>query len=245
MTADRKNGVTNVKYKRPLQTNDSNLDRPIEAGNDLSVIAAIGPLNSKGEANAHSHDGLGTNYDDMKIDFGSRVRIDCIHLNHLFHGHTIYFAFQQTDNDCAASLYSIRDANAPPPWKPRQLIGVKNITARIGPTGGKRGYTPITGIPSWGIAWYLNDELIPELYVERGETYSFIVEGGNSEQQPARYHPFYITDSSEGGIGQNSEDQIVHEKFYGGVARTKDGYLEPTAGKKKRIKETYGCFHFN
>lgn len=77
VTADRKNGVTNVKYKRPLQTNDSNLDRPIEAGNDLSVIAAIGPLNSKGEANAHSHDGMGTNYEDMKIDFGSRVRTDC------------------------------------------------------------------------------------------------------------------------------------------------------------------------
>lgn len=78
VTADRKNGVTNVKYKRPLQTNDSNLDRPIEAGNDLSVIAAIGPLNSKGEANAHSHDGMGTNNEDMKIDFGSRVRSDCI-----------------------------------------------------------------------------------------------------------------------------------------------------------------------
>lgn len=74
VTADRKNGVTNVKYKRPLQTNDSNLDRPIEASNDLSVIAAIGPLNSKGEANAHSHDGLGINYEDMKIDFSSRVR---------------------------------------------------------------------------------------------------------------------------------------------------------------------------
>lgn len=73
VTADRKNGVTNVKYKRPLQTNDSNLDRPIEAGNDISVIAAIGPLNSKGEANAHSHDGLGINYEDMKIDFASRV----------------------------------------------------------------------------------------------------------------------------------------------------------------------------
>lgn len=132
-------------------------------------------------------------------------------------------------------MYSVRDANAPPPWKPRKLIGVKEMTARIGPTGGKRGYTPITGIPSWGIAWYLNDELIPELYVERGETYSFIVEGGNSEQQPARYHPFYITDSSEGGIGQISEDHIVHEKFYAGVARTKDGYLEPTAGNRTEM----------
>lgn len=109
---------------------------------------------------------------------------------------------------------------------------MKNITARIGPTGGKRGYTSLTGYPSWGIAWYLNDELIPELYVERGETYTFIVEGGNNEQQPARFHPFYITDSPDGGIGQLSEDQIVREKFYAGVARGKEGYLEPTAGKQ-------------
>jgi hypothetical protein len=36
----------------------------------------------------------------------------------------------------------------------------------------------ITGQPSWGIAWYINDLLIPEIYVERGETYTFLVEGG-------------------------------------------------------------------
>jgi hypothetical protein len=35
------------------------------------------------------------------------------------------------------------------------------------------------GQPSWGIAWYVNDKLIPELYVERGSTYTFVVEGGN------------------------------------------------------------------
>jgi len=28
--------------------------------------------------------------------------------------------------------------------------------------------------------------LIPELYVERGQTYTFLVEGGNDETQPAR-----------------------------------------------------------
>lgn len=144
------------------------------------------------------------------------------------------------DNDCAVSLYSVRDVDAPTPWKPRRLIGVKEITVRIGPTGGKRGYTPITGIPSWGIAWYLNDELIPELYVERGETYTFIVEGGNNPQQSARYHPFYITDSNEGGIGQISEDHIIHEKYFAGIIRSREGYLEPTAGKEnKRLSQLW------
>ena len=34
------------------------------------------------------------------------------------------------------------------------------------------------GQASWGIAWYINDLLIPEIYVERGQTYTFIVQGG-------------------------------------------------------------------
>ena len=35
------------------------------------------------------------------------------------------------------------------------------------------------GHVSWGIAWYINGLLIPEIHVERGQTYTFIVEGGN------------------------------------------------------------------
>lgn len=73
------------------------------------------------------------------------------------------------------------------PWPSRKIIGETTITARIGPTGGKKGYTPITGNPSWGIAWYLNDLLIPEVWVERGQTYTFIVEGGDKSTNPARY----------------------------------------------------------
>jgi len=29
------------------------------------------------------------------------------------------------------------------------------------------------------IVWYINDKLIPEIFVERMQTYTFIVEGGN------------------------------------------------------------------
>lgn len=42
------------------------------------------------------------------------------------------------------------------------------------------------GTPSWGIAWYINDTLIPEITVERGQTYTFIVEGGNSPNNRAK-----------------------------------------------------------
>lgn len=135
------------------------------------------------------------------------------------------------DHDCKSSLDSIPDENAPKPWPERKLIGETNITARIGPTGGKRGYEAQTGSPSWGIAWYLNDLLIPELYVERGETYTFIVEGGDKSSNPARYHPFYITDSPEGGLGQASEDEQQRTHNYAGTGKDNLGYTYPTAGK--------------
>lgn len=104
-----------------------------------------------------------TTYDDYRIDFSD---------------------FE--DHDCSVSLYDIPDEDGPKPWTPAKIIGENVFTARIGPTGGKRGYTAITGQPSWGIAWYINDLLIPELTVERGQTYTFVVEGGEDSTQPAR-----------------------------------------------------------
>lgn len=75
MTGDRKNGVTSIKYKRPLQTNEPVNDRAIPIDREVSVIAAIGPLNSRREANAHSHNGMDVNVDDIQINFSSRVGI--------------------------------------------------------------------------------------------------------------------------------------------------------------------------
>lgn len=73
MAADRRKGVTTIKYKRPLQTNEPINDQPIPANGYVSVIAAIGSLNSRREANAHSHDSMNINSDDIQIDFSSIV----------------------------------------------------------------------------------------------------------------------------------------------------------------------------
>lgn len=54
MSGERKNGVTTVVYRRPLQTNEPINDRAVPTDVDVSVIAAIGPLNSRKEANAHA-----------------------------------------------------------------------------------------------------------------------------------------------------------------------------------------------
>lgn len=70
---------------------------------------------------------------------------------------------------------------------------------------------------SWGIAWYLNGELIPEIEVFRGQEYTFIVEGGNDPSNSAKYHPFYITSDPIGGYAKKSASEKALETIYAGV----------------------------
>lgn len=65
------------------------------------------------------------------------------------------------------------------------------------------------GLPSWGIAWYVNGILVPELHLKRGVTYTFRVGGGTDAAQGSMYHPFYITDNQEGGYGQVIIKKII------------------------------------
>lgn len=74
VSGDRKNGVTSVRYKRLLQTNEPIYDMAIPGDREVSVIAAIGPLNSRMEVNAHSHTASDHNVDDIRINFAARVR---------------------------------------------------------------------------------------------------------------------------------------------------------------------------
>lgn len=105
----------------------------------------------------------------------------------------------------------------------------------MGPTGGKHGYPAITGLillslktfklfkhfrltghVGWGISWYINGLLIPEINVVRNRTYTFVVEGGNDENVPAKYHPFYITNDPVGGFEHKipeDKDVRVNEKL--------------------------------
>ncbi|XP_071511559.1 ankyrin repeat domain-containing protein 42-like, partial [Diadema antillarum] len=61
------------------------------------------------------------------------------------------------------------------------------------------------GSVGWGIAWYIDGNLIPEITVQRGQTYTFEVYGGNNPNQSASYHPFYITTDPAGGYAQLGE----------------------------------------
>lgn len=79
----------------------------------------------------------------------------------------------------------------------------------------------------WGISWYVNGLLIPELTVVRGRNYTFVVEGGSDPAVPARYHPFYITDDPVGGYQHRSPQERRGVKIFAGV-RVARGELVPT-----------------
>lgn len=88
---------------------------------ETSVIAAIGPLNARGEANAHERFDKTT--EDIRIDFTSR-----------------------NVHECTNSLYNIPDTPDIKAWTPAVINDKDTFSARIGPTGAKKGYSQITGI---------------------------------------------------------------------------------------------------
>lgn len=115
----------------------------------------------------------------------------------------------------------------------------KTFYAQIGPTGGKRGYEALTGRQSWGVSWYINGLLVPELVIERGQTYRFVVEGGNDKTSASMRHPFYLTDSPEGGFDFKTDDERQKEQVFAGVGLRADGQFVPTAeGRLCEWKQT-------
>lgn len=122
------------------------------------------------------------------------------------------------------------------------------LRVRIGPSGRERGYMGITGQVGWGISWYINDTLVPELVVTRNRTYTFIVEGGTDAANLARYHPFYITSSMSGGRLQNEVGVRASETVYAGFDAMDNAtgvgrlceYFEPE--EASTILDTCGTF---
>ena len=78
-----------------------------------------------------------------------------------------------------------------------------------------------SGHVGWGIAWYINGLMIPEIHVVRGKTYTFVIEGGNDPGQTAAYHPFYITDDPEGGYEFKTKEQRRKVRVFAGIEESR------------------------
>lgn len=201
---ERDNGITSITYTRPLHTNEAINDRPIPENEPVSVIAAFGTLNSRMEVNALS----------MKDRTESDVQINFTDMD---------------DNQCTLDVDSLPPEDGIFPWPPFKIVGENIFYVKMGPTGGAKGYSKITGLRSSGICYYINDKLIPELTVERGQTYTFVVETGESTSDPARFHPIYITDSNEGAYDRLTLEKRMNQQVFAGIAYDSAGYPYPTA----------------
>jgi hypothetical protein len=53
---------------------------------------------------------------------------------------------------------------------------------------------------------------------------------GNEPSKAEHYHPFYITDSAEGGFGQKDDAEQRKQRVFAGIVYDSDGYPFPTTG---------------
>lgn len=201
VSGESKGDLTMVRYIRSLAAADDVADRPISTSASTFISWAVGPLN-KDPLLPLFHPGE-TNYPagDVSIEFG-----------------------RSPSNACTNKLVIMEEEAAVPGFIRPSISNTTEITARIGPPGGSRGYGGITGGPSWGFAWYMSptgttgqDVLIPAIAVERGKTYTFRVQGGIENDAGEAFHPLYITDSAKGGYQGISPEQRAQQKVYAGV----------------------------
>ncbi|XP_071947157.1 protein Skeletor, isoforms B/C-like isoform X2 [Antedon mediterranea] len=181
-----KDGITSIKYTRQLNTGDAT-DIVIPVDSSVYISWAIGPINPDGRAVKHATRTPtgGSNGNGKQINFGRGASNTCQPL-------------APGDKPPALEPWA---ANTLPPT-------ITTFDVKIGPSGGERGYTAVTGNAGWGIALYINGVLIPELKVQRGLNYTFRIFGGSNPARPADYHPVYITNDAAGGLASLSSNEI-------------------------------------
>ncbi|VVC37406.1 DM13 domain,DOMON domain [Cinara cedri] len=241
------NGYSIVTYQRPLKSKD-NLDLPILVNNSQPIIWAIGPLNDKHEVSYHPVFSKET----IKINFGRLPEWNCPIPDtdaKAIAIHNEVTTVQSVQDIITTTQSSIKEVTPTKKIRPRPVPKPapveKNVAweippiqcyepddgvfyAQMGPTGGKHGYSAITGHVGWGISWYINGLLIPEINVVRGQTYTFVVEGGLDPEIPAKYHPFYISNDPIGGYGYKTAEEKENIQIYAGVSVSKLGDIIPT-----------------
>ncbi|GMT06176.1 hypothetical protein PENTCL1PPCAC_28350, partial [Pristionchus entomophagus] len=124
-------------------------------------------------------------------------------------------------------------------WPALSLLGNKNrlnFTFQLGAPGGKKGYAGLTQSRPSKYVWYVNG-YIADVYLKRGTTYTFIVEGGNDKTTSDGYNPLYISEDPFGGYSKLSADEKASVKVHSGsdpsthvgrlCAWTTDGDVNP------------------
>ncbi|XP_064399010.1 mucin-2-like isoform X2 [Halichondria panicea] len=187
VSGSRQGGQQCVIYTRNFSTNDT-CDLPVDPGNQNQYIVwGVGGLGET--AFQHFKRASAT---DPPIHFGRTPQNQCRR----------EVQCQQCSESFEAAVF--------------EALENTTFSVTIGPSGADRGYEAIAGQVGWGIAYYINDTLVPELVVQRGQTYTFMVEAGNTPANPANYHPLYITDDIHGSrVFKTPEEKKAETVFAG------------------------------
>ena len=84
-------------------------------------------------------------------------------------------------------------------------------------------------MPSNGFVWYINGYVASELYMRRGLTYAFRVEGGDDPYNPDFYNPLVISTDPVGGYERLSNEKNSRIRVLAGLEYTRRGVPRPTA----------------
>ncbi|KAI4491509.1 PREDICTED: protein Skeletor, isoforms B/C [Polistes canadensis] len=224
-TAIRENGINIVTYRRTLNSSDAG-DKEYPTDRPVYVIWALGRLDENKEPNFHDFYPKG----DLKLELNR----------------------QEPENTCMD--FTENNDKLVIPWDKAEIFdrSIRTFKATIGPSGGKKGYRGITGQTSMGYAWYIEGQLIPELYLRRGLTYNFVIHGGNNPHSPNLYHPLIITDEPHGGYDRLSDIAQSKVRVLAGVEFTRRGRPRPTAvgplclskhdGRDRRLDDDFPSF---
>ncbi|PIO57466.1 hypothetical protein TELCIR_21124, partial [Teladorsagia circumcincta] len=103
-------------------------------------------------------------------------------------------------------------------WPVTSLLGNdhrRNFTFQLGVPGGKKGYQSMTRARPSKYVWYVNG-MLADLYLKRGVTYTFIVEGGSDKSTSDFFNPLYISDDQFGGYGKLSNEEKEQVTVFSG-----------------------------
>lgn len=242
-TFTRENGLTKITFRRNLINTGDEGDKVFKTQGATYIVWAVGRLNKFKEPRYHYMYSKG----DVKIEFGRKIAKNCYQFVMPAHdvatnANDAAFSRQQVAalqvsppsvaKPQAPSVVasSAQDANADgAPLAPfyqvtswgQPIMQNRSATvfyARLGHPGVQKGYMQMTGEGSPGLVWYINGLMSPILHVQRGKTYTFRVEGGNSYDKSYRfYHPFYITDEPYGGYLLQNVTQRNQQKVLAGL----------------------------
>jgi hypothetical protein len=244
LTFGREDGITRITFRRNLQSSDEG-DFSFTKDEPTFIVWAIGRLNKLKEPRIH----FLFPKKNVKITFGRKPEKNCVAFlqkdsdplvvrdesSLLSPSSSSTSSFASTSSSSASTntvSSTITSYSLDKAWGPLKIVNQSLTTfyARIGVSGGERGYSKSTDNQSSpGLVWYLNGLMAPVIFVKRGTSYIFRVEGGNDPIKAGTYHPLYITNDPLGGYSKYREEDRKKIAVYAGIEFDRKGRPTPTA----------------